>query len=77
MILMPRPLQATHFCTAPTHPLQAPQSTFLLSCSFVVLPLYRSSRETLGCTISSPLLLPPLRPLPCPPMNPNSPPPKM
>uniref|UniRef100_A0A8C2YXK4 Uncharacterized protein n=1 Tax=Cyclopterus lumpus TaxID=8103 RepID=A0A8C2YXK4_CYCLU len=57
MILIPRPLHATHFCTAP-----APHSTFLLSCR---------------CIISSPLLLPPLRPLPCPPMNPNSPPPKM
>uniref|UniRef100_A0AAQ4NRL8 Uncharacterized protein n=1 Tax=Gasterosteus aculeatus aculeatus TaxID=481459 RepID=A0AAQ4NRL8_GASAC len=70
MILIPRPLHATHFWTAPqTHPLQAAHSTFLLSCSLVVLPL--------GCTISSPLLLPPLRPLPCPPMKPNSPPPKM
>uniref|UniRef100_A0A8C9XAQ7 Uncharacterized protein n=1 Tax=Sander lucioperca TaxID=283035 RepID=A0A8C9XAQ7_SANLU len=40
MILIPRPLHATHFCTAPqTHPLQAAQSTFLLSCSLVVLPL--------------------------------------
>uniref|UniRef100_A0A3B3BLF0 Uncharacterized protein n=1 Tax=Oryzias melastigma TaxID=30732 RepID=A0A3B3BLF0_ORYME len=42
MILMPLPLQATHFCTAP-----ALHNTFLLSCSFVVLPLYKSSRDTL------------------------------
>ncbi|KAJ1072795.1 hypothetical protein K5549_012021 [Capra hircus] len=41
-----------------THPLQALQSTFLLSCSLVVLPLYRSSKDTLGCIMSSPLLLP-------------------
>uniref|UniRef100_A0A3Q2YNS2 Uncharacterized protein n=1 Tax=Hippocampus comes TaxID=109280 RepID=A0A3Q2YNS2_HIPCM len=52
-----------------THPLQVPQRTFLLSWSLVVLPL--------GCTMSSPRLRPPLRPLPCPPMNPKSPPPKM
>uniref|UniRef100_A0A8C6YXY0 Uncharacterized protein n=1 Tax=Nothoprocta perdicaria TaxID=30464 RepID=A0A8C6YXY0_NOTPE len=40
--------------------------TFLLSCSLVVFPLYKSSKETLqnkafssdGCIISSPLLLP-------------------
>uniref|UniRef100_A0A9L0K7S4 Uncharacterized protein n=1 Tax=Equus asinus TaxID=9793 RepID=A0A9L0K7S4_EQUAS len=31
-----------------TYPLHALQSTFLLSCSFVVLPLYRSSKDTLG-----------------------------
>uniref|UniRef100_A0A4W2FR40 Uncharacterized protein n=1 Tax=Bos indicus x Bos taurus TaxID=30522 RepID=A0A4W2FR40_BOBOX len=30
-----------------THPLHALQSTFLLSCSLVVLPLYRSSKDTL------------------------------
>uniref|UniRef100_A0A3B5KM62 Uncharacterized protein n=1 Tax=Takifugu rubripes TaxID=31033 RepID=A0A3B5KM62_TAKRU len=42
MILIPLPLHATHFCTAPafcTHPLHAPQITFLLSWSLVVLPL--------------------------------------
>uniref|UniRef100_A0A3P9K0L9 Uncharacterized protein n=1 Tax=Oryzias latipes TaxID=8090 RepID=A0A3P9K0L9_ORYLA len=107
MILIPLPLQATHFSNAskvPTYPLQALHNTFLLSCSFVVFPLYKSSRDTLwdktvfmnkflclnqhvkhvvhcayfrGCIISSPLLFPPLRPLPCPPMNPKSPPPKM
>lgn len=31
-----------------TYPLHALQSTFLLSCSLVVLPLYRSSKDTLG-----------------------------
>uniref|UniRef100_A0A8D0BMD1 Uncharacterized protein n=1 Tax=Salvator merianae TaxID=96440 RepID=A0A8D0BMD1_SALMN len=50
-----------------THPLHELQRTFLLSCSLVVFPLYRSSKETLeekpgtylsGCIISSPLLLP-------------------
>uniref|UniRef100_A0A3B4UIS1 Uncharacterized protein n=1 Tax=Seriola dumerili TaxID=41447 RepID=A0A3B4UIS1_SERDU len=52
MILIPRPLHATHFCTAPlTHPLQAPQSTFLLSCSLVVLPL------VMGCLLLLLLLL--------------------
>lgn len=30
-----------------TYPLHALQSTFLLSCSLVVLPLYRSSKDTL------------------------------
>uniref|UniRef100_A0A672V4A9 Uncharacterized protein n=1 Tax=Strigops habroptila TaxID=2489341 RepID=A0A672V4A9_STRHB len=30
-----------------TYPLHALQRTFLLSCSLVVLPLYRSSKETL------------------------------
>uniref|UniRef100_A0A7M4FT53 Uncharacterized protein n=1 Tax=Crocodylus porosus TaxID=8502 RepID=A0A7M4FT53_CROPO len=43
-----------------------PPWTFLLSCSLVVFPLYRSSKDTLkhktcfpvGCIISSPLLLP-------------------
>uniref|UniRef100_A0A3B3VK80 Uncharacterized protein n=1 Tax=Poecilia latipinna TaxID=48699 RepID=A0A3B3VK80_9TELE len=42
MIFIPLPLHATHFCTAP-----ALHNTFLLSCSFVVFPLYRSSRDTL------------------------------
>uniref|UniRef100_A0A8C5XYT3 Uncharacterized protein n=1 Tax=Microcebus murinus TaxID=30608 RepID=A0A8C5XYT3_MICMU len=47
-----------------TYPLHALHSTFLLSCSLVVLPLYRSSKDTLGekgingCIMSSPLLLP-------------------
>uniref|UniRef100_A0A8B9S2J6 Uncharacterized protein n=1 Tax=Accipiter nisus TaxID=211598 RepID=A0A8B9S2J6_9AVES len=30
-----------------TYPLHALQRTFLLSCSLVVFPLYRSSKETL------------------------------
>uniref|UniRef100_A0A2I3STH3 Uncharacterized protein n=4 Tax=Hominoidea TaxID=314295 RepID=A0A2I3STH3_PANTR len=78
MMRTPRPRQALHFWTAPdfpghTYPLHALQSTFLLSCSLVVLPLYRSSKDTLerkesasikfyihlsGCIMSSPLLLP-------------------
>uniref|UniRef100_A0A8C0G7H1 Uncharacterized protein n=1 Tax=Chelonoidis abingdonii TaxID=106734 RepID=A0A8C0G7H1_CHEAB len=47
-----------------TYPLHELQRTFLLSCSLVVFPLYRSSKDTLenkvfhGCIISSPLLLP-------------------
>uniref|UniRef100_A0A6I8N4R5 Uncharacterized protein n=1 Tax=Ornithorhynchus anatinus TaxID=9258 RepID=A0A6I8N4R5_ORNAN len=53
MMRTPRPRQALHFCTAPdlpplkTYPLHALQRTFLLSCSFVVLPLYKSSKDTL------------------------------
>uniref|UniRef100_A0AAZ3RV58 Uncharacterized protein n=1 Tax=Oncorhynchus tshawytscha TaxID=74940 RepID=A0AAZ3RV58_ONCTS len=68
MILMPLPLQATHFCTAPALPPEA-HRTFLLSCSLVVLPLVTVTHLR-GCTISSPLLRPPLRPpppRPCPP----------
>uniref|UniRef100_A0A670YMI1 Uncharacterized protein n=1 Tax=Pseudonaja textilis TaxID=8673 RepID=A0A670YMI1_PSETE len=42
IIRMPRPRQAK------THPLHELQRTFLLSCSLVVFPLYRSSKETLG-----------------------------
>uniref|UniRef100_A0ABI7W5Z6 Uncharacterized protein n=2 Tax=Felidae TaxID=9681 RepID=A0ABI7W5Z6_FELCA len=59
---IPSPLQSEHTdcicCTIPgascliiithTYPLHALQSTFLLSCSLVVLPLYRSSKDTLG-----------------------------
>uniref|UniRef100_A0A3P9AFG5 Uncharacterized protein n=1 Tax=Esox lucius TaxID=8010 RepID=A0A3P9AFG5_ESOLU len=41
MMRIPRPLQFN------TYPLQVPQRTFLLSCSLVVFPLYRSSNETL------------------------------
>uniref|UniRef100_A0A8C0DWW1 Uncharacterized protein n=1 Tax=Balaenoptera musculus TaxID=9771 RepID=A0A8C0DWW1_BALMU len=54
----PRPRQAQcatermdeiHFITRKhTYPLHALQSTFLLSCSLVVLPLYKSSKDTLG-----------------------------
>uniref|UniRef100_A0A8B9NNP2 Uncharacterized protein n=1 Tax=Apteryx owenii TaxID=8824 RepID=A0A8B9NNP2_APTOW len=59
MIRTPLPRQQTY-------PLHALQRTFLLSCSLVVFPLYKSSKETLqnkafspgGCIISSPLLLP-------------------
>ncbi|KAL4696122.1 hypothetical protein H8957_001615 [Semnopithecus entellus] len=62
MMRTPRPRQALHFWTAPDFPpwpLHALQSTFLLSWSLVVLPLYRSSNDTLsGCIMSSPLLLP-------------------
>uniref|UniRef100_A0A8C1IN20 Uncharacterized protein n=2 Tax=Cyprinus carpio TaxID=7962 RepID=A0A8C1IN20_CYPCA len=43
MIRMPRPRHVAHFCTAP-----ALQSTFLLSCSLVAFPLYRSSKDTLS-----------------------------
>uniref|UniRef100_A0A8C2TUN3 Uncharacterized protein n=1 Tax=Coturnix japonica TaxID=93934 RepID=A0A8C2TUN3_COTJA len=53
MIRTPLPRQQKQ-----THPLHALQRTFLLSCSLVVFPLYKSSKETLGCIISSPLLLP-------------------
>uniref|UniRef100_A0A671F6H2 Uncharacterized protein n=1 Tax=Rhinolophus ferrumequinum TaxID=59479 RepID=A0A671F6H2_RHIFE len=48
MMRTPRPRQALHFCTAPDFPPWLQQSTFLLSCSLVVLPLYRSSKDTLG-----------------------------
>uniref|UniRef100_A0A8C9V3X3 Uncharacterized protein n=1 Tax=Scleropages formosus TaxID=113540 RepID=A0A8C9V3X3_SCLFO len=64
-------------CFFPTYPLHELQRTFLLNCNLVVFPLYRSSRDTLGCTMSSPLLLPPFLLLPWPPINPKSPPPKM
>uniref|UniRef100_H2NQT5 Uncharacterized protein n=1 Tax=Pongo abelii TaxID=9601 RepID=H2NQT5_PONAB len=49
MMRTPRPRQALHFWTAPDFPpwLKQAQSTFLLSCSLVVLPLYRSSKDTL------------------------------
>uniref|UniRef100_A0A3B3RNU2 Uncharacterized protein n=1 Tax=Paramormyrops kingsleyae TaxID=1676925 RepID=A0A3B3RNU2_9TELE len=73
MTRTPRPRPNQHA----SYPLHVLHRTFLLSCSFVVFPLYRSSSDTLGCTMSSPLLLPPLRLLLWPPMNPKSPPPKM
>uniref|UniRef100_A0A3Q1BVA0 Uncharacterized protein n=3 Tax=Pomacentridae TaxID=30863 RepID=A0A3Q1BVA0_AMPOC len=46
MMRMPRPRHAVHFCTAPVLP-PLLHSTFLLSCSLVVFPLYRSSSDTL------------------------------
>uniref|UniRef100_A0A2K5DN23 Uncharacterized protein n=1 Tax=Aotus nancymaae TaxID=37293 RepID=A0A2K5DN23_AOTNA len=60
MMRTPRPRQALHFWTAPdfpghTYPLHALQSTFLLSCSLVVL---KEDIHLSGCIMSSPLLLP-------------------
>uniref|UniRef100_A0A803XPE9 Uncharacterized protein n=1 Tax=Meleagris gallopavo TaxID=9103 RepID=A0A803XPE9_MELGA len=42
MIRTPLPRQQNQ-----TYPLHALQRTFLLSCSLVVFPLYKSSKETL------------------------------
>lgn len=39
-----------------TYPLHALQRTFLLSCSLVVFPLYRSSKDTLKYKTSFPVL---------------------
>uniref|UniRef100_A0A8C3HRT4 Uncharacterized protein n=1 Tax=Chrysemys picta bellii TaxID=8478 RepID=A0A8C3HRT4_CHRPI len=67
MIRTPLPRQPKSSSTVnekyKTYPLHELQRTFLLSCSLVVFPLYRSSKDTLenksdGCIISSPLLLP-------------------
>merc|ERR1719285_532720 len=76
--LTPRPEQVLQETTAPDlppWPLHFLQITFFLICSFDVLPLNRSSRETLrGWSVSSPLaglLLPPRPPIPPPiPMPP-------
>uniref|UniRef100_A0A8V5GUF6 Uncharacterized protein n=1 Tax=Melopsittacus undulatus TaxID=13146 RepID=A0A8V5GUF6_MELUD len=46
MIRTPLPRQRTQKYKQ-TYPLHALQRTFLLSCSLVVFPLYRSSKETL------------------------------
>uniref|UniRef100_A0A8C6RT69 Secreted protein n=1 Tax=Nannospalax galili TaxID=1026970 RepID=A0A8C6RT69_NANGA len=68
ILCVPSKADKTYHTPQCTHPLHALQSTFLLSCSLVVFPLYRSSKDTLGkkepdiyfsgCIISSPLLLP-------------------
>uniref|UniRef100_A0A8C3Y4R3 Uncharacterized protein n=1 Tax=Catharus ustulatus TaxID=91951 RepID=A0A8C3Y4R3_CATUS len=47
MMRTPRPRQALIQKYKQTYPLHALQRTFLLSCSLVVFPLYRSSKETL------------------------------
>uniref|UniRef100_A0A8C3GVZ1 Uncharacterized protein n=1 Tax=Corvus moneduloides TaxID=1196302 RepID=A0A8C3GVZ1_CORMO len=47
MMRTPRPRQALPQKYKQTYPLHALQRTFLLSCSLVVFPLYRSSKETL------------------------------
>uniref|UniRef100_A0A8C3NZL6 Uncharacterized protein n=1 Tax=Cyanoderma ruficeps TaxID=181631 RepID=A0A8C3NZL6_9PASS len=47
MMRTPRPRQALTQKYKQTYPLHALQRTFLLSCSLVVFPLYRSSKETL------------------------------
>uniref|UniRef100_A0A2K6V1X9 Uncharacterized protein n=1 Tax=Saimiri boliviensis boliviensis TaxID=39432 RepID=A0A2K6V1X9_SAIBB len=55
MMRTPRPRQALHFWTAPDFPPWLKQSTFLLSCSLVVL---KEDIHLSGCIMSSPLLLP-------------------
>uniref|UniRef100_A0A8C9EW57 Uncharacterized protein n=1 Tax=Pavo cristatus TaxID=9049 RepID=A0A8C9EW57_PAVCR len=51
MIRTPLPRQQNR-----TYPLHALQRTFLLSCSLVVFPLYKSSKETLQNKAFPPVL---------------------
>uniref|UniRef100_A0A8C3TLU8 Uncharacterized protein n=1 Tax=Chelydra serpentina TaxID=8475 RepID=A0A8C3TLU8_CHESE len=60
MIRTPLPRQPRSSSTVnekyKTYPLHELQRTFLLSCSLVVFPLYRSSKDTLENKVSSPVL---------------------
>lgn len=75
MMRMPRPLQEAHSRTAPSLPplpLHFAQMTLRVSASFVILPLYRSSSETVTRCTRSFVLRGPCG-LPPPPKNPPPP----